>query len=137
MNNNFENLIHIENGLYCLNDIAEKLILSKNVKEYIKKIKNKEWIKGNYYISKDDMKIMLSKCKTVIGQQYLNFIGDNIVNKRYIDYEKNELIFKNNIISFIEYDQDIYFKANDVCDLLGHSNYSDTINKYVEKHNIY
>ena len=54
-NKDFENIIHIENGLYCLNDIAEKLILSKNVKEYIKKIKNKEWIKGNYYISKDDM----------------------------------------------------------------------------------
>ena len=51
-NKDFENLIHIENGLYCLNDIAEKLILSKNVKEYIKKIKNKQWIKATIILAK-------------------------------------------------------------------------------------
>ena len=33
---NFDNLINIEDNLYCLNDIAEKLIHSKNVKEYMK-----------------------------------------------------------------------------------------------------
>jgi len=54
-NSNFNNLIQIEDGLYCINDIAEKLILSKNVKEYIKKINNKKWVNGNYYISKEDI----------------------------------------------------------------------------------
>jgi hypothetical protein len=73
-NLNFNNLIQIEDNLYCVNDIAEKLILSKNVKEYIKKINNKKLIKGNYYISKEDMIVILSKCKTDIGKQYLNFI---------------------------------------------------------------
>lgn len=163
MNNNFENLIHIENGLYCLNDIAEKLILSKNVKEYIKKIKNKEWIKGNYYISKDDMKVILSKCKTVVGQQYLNFIGDRpkenkiivedkkdttkhittkenlqskIDNRKFIDHGSNEIIFNNKRILFFEYNSILYLKANDVCDLLGYTNYSDAVIRHVDKEDI-
>ena len=35
--------------------------LIMNNKEYIKKINNKKWIKGNYYISKDDWVVY---CKT-------------------------------------------------------------------------
>jgi prophage antirepressor-like protein/transposase-like protein len=167
MNNNFENLIHIENGLYCLNDIAEKLILSKNVKEYIKKIKNKEWIKGNYYISKDDMKQLLSKCKTVIGQQYLNFISDipkenNIIiedktdiiqdttkhittkenlqskidNRKFIDHGSNEIIYNNNRILFFEFNEILYLKAKDVCDMLKYNNARDAVNDHVDKEDI-
>jgi len=96
-NSNFNNLIQIEDGLYCINDIAEKLILSKNVKEYIKKINNKKWVNGNYYISKEDMKVILSKCKTDIGKQYLNFIiGSDKPkeNNKFIDYKTNNIIYK-------------------------------------------
>ena len=162
-NQNFENLIHMENDLYCLNDIAEKLILSKNVKEYIKKINNKEWIKGNYYISKENMKNILSKSKTVIGQQYLNFISDRpkenkiivedkkdttkhmttkenlqskIDNRKFIDHGSNEIIYNNKRILFFEYNEVLYLKANDVCDLLGYTNYSDAINRHIDKEDI-
>lgn len=41
-NTNFENLIYKKDNLFCLNDIANKLIGSSNVKEYMVKIKNKK-----------------------------------------------------------------------------------------------
>jgi hypothetical protein len=150
LNLHFNNLIQIEDNLYCVNDIAEKLILSKNVKEYIKKINNKKWIKGNFYISKEDMIKMLSKCKTVIGQQYLNFINDSdkpienkkfidyktIENKKFIDYKTNNIIYNDNRILFLEYNEELYFNSKDVCDLLKYSDYFETVNKYIDKDNI-
>jgi hypothetical protein len=60
-NLNFDNRIHVKNGLYCLNDIADKLIESTNIREYMKKIQNKEWIDGKYYITKDHMMEILIK----------------------------------------------------------------------------
>uniref|UniRef100_A0A6C0H089 Bro-N domain-containing protein n=1 Tax=viral metagenome TaxID=1070528 RepID=A0A6C0H089_9ZZZZ len=162
--NNFINLIHIENSLYCLNDIAEKLICSKNIKEYIKKINNKKCIKGNYYISKEDMIIILSKCKTDIGKQYLEYINnqdkptendikvekDNtkhittkeelqskIDNRKYIDNGTNEIIYNNNRILYFEYNEVLYLRAKDVCDLLGYTNCADIINKHIDKEDIF
>lgn len=160
MNTNFENLIHIENGLYCLNDIAEKLILSKNVKEYIKKIKNKEWIKGNYYISKDDMKQLLLKSKSSSCQEYLEYIDNKskvekikiedttkhittkedlqskIDNRKFIDHGSNEIIYNNKRILFFEYNEILYLRAKDVCDLLGYSNSRREIDLHVDKEDI-
>jgi prophage antirepressor-like protein len=158
--NNFINLIHIENSLYCLNDIAEKLICSKNIKEYIKKVNNKKWIKGNYYISKEDMIIILLKCKTDIGKQYLEYINnqdkpkennikiekDNtkhittkeelqakIDNRKYIDNGTNEIIYNNNRILYFEYNEILYLRAKDVCDLLGYVNSRREIELHVDK----
>jgi prophage antirepressor-like protein len=157
-NLNFNNLIQIEDNLYCVNDIAEKLILSKNVKEYIKKINNKKWIKGNYYISKDDMIVILSKCKTDIGKQYLNFIiGSDkpiekdttkhittkeelqakVDNRKFIDHGTNEIIYNNSKIIFFEYNEILYLKAKDVCDLLEYSNSRREIELHVDKEDIF
>jgi len=160
-NKDFENLIHIENELYCLNDIAEKLILSKNVKEYIKKINNKQWIKGNYYISKDDMKQLLLKSKSASCQKYLEYIDNKskviiiedkkdttkhitskeelqskIDNRKFIDHGSNEIIYNNKRILFFEYNEVLYLRAKDICDLLGYSNTRDAINIHVDKEDI-
>ena len=71
---NFDLLIHKKDELYCLNDIAEKLISSNNIKEYIKKIKNKKFIDGNYYINEEDMIKILEKSKSVKAHQYKDYI---------------------------------------------------------------
>jgi len=159
---NFDNLINIEDNLYCLNDIAEKLIHSKNVKEYMKKKKNKKLIKDKYYISKDDMKYLLLKCKTTVGQQYLNFINEkyneNIImeqkdntihittkeelkskidNRKFIDHGTNEIIYNNNKILFFEYNEILYLRAKDICDLLGYSNSRREIDLHVDKEDIF
>ena len=55
--------IHRDGELYCLNEIAEKLINSKNVKEFVKKIEGKTLINSNYYITYDSMINLLSKSK--------------------------------------------------------------------------
>jgi len=158
---NFNNIIHNEDNLYCLNDIAEKLICSKNVKEYLKKINNKKWIKGNYYISKNDMISILSKCKTDIGKQYLEYINkqkennikiaeDNTKhittkedlqskadNRKFIDHGTNEIIYNNSRMLFFEYNEILYIRAKDVCDLLGYTNCSDAINTHIDKEDLF
>jgi hypothetical protein len=61
MNKDFENLIHKSENLYCLNDIAEKLIGSKNTKEYMFKIKDKKFIDSNYYVDENVMMDIILK----------------------------------------------------------------------------
>ena len=147
-NIDLNNFIHIENDLYCLNDIAEKLIYTKNIKRFMDKIINKKLIHGNYYITKNDMNQLLVKYNSNLGQQYINFLNDKnkyiktskdlqIENKKFIDYEKNEIIYKNISIFFIEHNADLYFKAKDVCDLLGYNNCVDIINKHVDNEDIF
>ena len=75
---NFDSLIHQKDGLYCLNDIAEKLIGSKNVKEYVIRIKDKTYIEGKYYLTKDKALDLLSKSKS------------NTANKCFELYEKSK-----------------------------------------------
>jgi hypothetical protein len=142
------NLIHIENDLYCLNDIAEKLIYKKDIKSYMDRIINKKLIHGNYYVAKSDMKQLFveSKYKSSIGQEYINLIDNTdmvsskdlqIENKEFIDYETNEIIYDNNRILFFEYNKDIYFRAKDVCDLLKYIDYKKAINTYIDKDNLF
>lgn len=155
-----ENLIHVEKDMYCLNDIAEKLILSKNIKEYMKKIKNKQCINGNYYITKDDMKNILIKSYSKLAIEYLKYINDqdnqsnkNITNdnkhkttneelkakldsRKFIDFGTNEIIYNNSRILYFEYNDTIYFKAKDICELLDYSNTNDAIIRHIDKEDI-
>ena len=155
-----ENLIHIEKEMYCLNDIAEKLILSKNVKEYMKKIKNKEYINGNYYITKIDMKNILIKSKSKLSIEYLKYINDqdkskeNIINdnkhittkeelkakvdnRKFVDFGTNEIIYNNSRILYFEYNDILYLRAKDVCELLDYSNSNDAIIRHIDKEDIF
>ena len=163
---NFDLLIHKKDELYCLNDIAEKLIGSSNVTEYMKKIKNKKFIDGNYYICKLDMIKILEKSKSIKAHQYKDYISslneelkeviidddikfvykDNtkhkttkeeiqnkIENRQFIDFGSNEIIYSNNKILFFNFNDTVYFKAKDICDILGYSNTSDAILNNVDK----
>ena len=90
--------IHKEGELFCLNDIAAKLINSKNVKEFVKKIDGKKLINGNYYVSYEIMKNLLSKSKSIKARQYLEYINkdeDKDENKE-IEIDKDIIIIKNN-----------------------------------------
>jgi hypothetical protein len=164
-NLNFDNRIHEQNGLYCLNDIAEKLIGSTNIKEYMKKIPNKEYINGNCYITKDHMIEILLKSKADIAKKYLEYVCkkyniklDNNVtkekdatkhitttqqlqsknaNRNFIDNGSNEIIYNNKRILFFEYNKMLYFRGKDICDILEYSNTSDAIINNVNKKNIF
>ena len=169
---NFNSLIYEKDGIYCLNDIAEKLILSKNVKEYMLKIKDKKVINGNYYITKDKMIEILGKSKSVKAHQYLQYTEnlsnkltenkkiisdkeiehvyeDNIttkkelqlkaLNRQFIDFGSNEIIYANKRILFFDFNNQIYFKAKDICDLLEYSisNTNKTIINHIDKEDIF
>jgi hypothetical protein len=74
MSENISNLVYIKNNLYCLNDIVNNIIKSKNAQMYMKDVKDKENIDGNYYIKKDDMVLLLNKSKSPSAKQYLDSI---------------------------------------------------------------
>jgi len=168
-NNDFDNLIHIKDNLYCLNDIADKLIGSKNIKDYIIRIKNRKFIDGNYYVDKNTMLEILNKSKSVKAHQYLEYINkkdnkiqeiildkeikyvykdkmkyittkeeqqDKILNRQFVDFGKNEIIYNNKNILFFEYNDQVYFKAKDICDLLGYSDNKKAISTHIEKEDL-
>jgi len=169
MTSNFENLIYKKDDLFCLNDIAIKLIESTNVKEYMKKIIGKKSINGNYYVNKELMINLLNKSKNVKAHQYLeylktidnkiiNIIKDNTkiiikntdkhittqeqlinkaTNRQFIDFGSNEIIYNNIKILFFEFNNTIYFKAKDVCELLGYKNISQAIGYNVHEQQIF
>jgi hypothetical protein len=94
---NFDLLIHKKDELYCLNDIAEKLIGSSNVTEYMKKIKNKKFIDGNYYIDKLDMIKILEKSKSIKAHQYKDYISSlNEELKEVIIDDDIKFVYKDN-----------------------------------------
>jgi len=121
---NFDLLIHKKDELYCLNDIAEKLISSNNIKEYIKKIKNKKFIDGNYYICKIDMMKILEKSKSIKAHQYKDYILslnkelkeiiiDDDIKYIYKDNNKHKTT-KEQIQNKIENRQFIDFGSNEI-----------------------
>ena len=166
---NFENLIHKKDDLFCLNDIASKLIESTNVKEYMKKIIGKKSINGNYYVNKELMINLLNKSKNFKAHHYLEYLktrdnkiiniikdNDKIVikntdkhittqdqlinkatNRQFIDFGSNEIIYNNKKILFFEFNNTIYFKAKDVCELLGYINISQAIGYNVHEQQIF
>lgn len=177
--------IHREGELYCLNDIAEKLINSKNVKEFVKKIEGKTLINSNYYISYEVMINLLSKSKSITAKQYLVYLNsikpkskkvkeiiindditikdDNIKNtkennikttknkhftskeelinksteRNFVDFGTNNILYDDKRILFFEFEENIYFKGKDICDLLKYENFTDAIIKHIDKEDIF
>jgi prophage antirepressor-like protein len=166
--------IHRDGELYCLNDIAEKLINSKNVKEFVKKIEGKTLINSNYYITYNSMINLLSKSKSTTAKQYLIYLNsikpkskkvkeiiindditikdDNIKNKHittkeelikksternFVDFGTNNILYDDKKILFFEFEENIYFKGKDICDLLKYENFTDAIIKHIDKEDIF
>lgn len=109
---NFDSLIHQKDGLYCLNDIAEKLIGSKNVKEYVIRIKDKKFINGNYYATKEKTSDLLSKSKSVKARQYLEYLENN--NQKPIENQKaKEIILDKELEYIYENDKSKFITTNE------------------------
>ena len=107
MNNEIKSVVYIKDNLYCLNDIVEKLIESKNSKDYIVRIKNKESIDGNYYVTKNVMIDILGKGKSIKAKEYLKYINHQKENKEivikdktiHITTEENRVVIGNNNVT--------------------------------------
>ena len=164
-------IIHTEDNLFCLNDIAEHLIKSTNIKEFMKKIPNKKSINGNFYITRENMVEILEKSKSVIAHEYLGYINkentknkklkkynketntketnniedinkhittkeqlqEKIINRNFVDYGTNEILYGNTKILFFEFNETIYFKGKDICSLLDYGDCKKAIVLHVDK----
>lgn len=61
---------------------------------------------------------------------------EKIDKRQFVDFGVNEIIYSDSKILFFEFKDIIYFKAKDICDLLGHVNPTDIISKSIDKTDI-
>ena len=60
-------------------------------------------------------------------------IKDKIDKRQFVDFGLNEIIYSDSKILFFEFKDIVYFKAKDICNLLGHVNPTDIITKSIDK----
>jgi very-short-patch-repair endonuclease len=108
--------IQLYNNAYCLNDIITQCELSKNIFEYIKKVKNKFLYNEKYYLNKTDTINLLEKTKALKSKILLSYIKDlNDIKLKYFYY--------NNII---------YFKGRDIGKMLDYKDPCNAISLHVD-----
>lgn len=138
---------------FNLYDIVKCVLKSKSPKEYIKKVKAKEFIHGFYLIKKPDLIDILERTKVVAGKNLLEQINKN--EKTGYELSKDELIekYKNNQTNYFDigtqlinyeeckirylYDDksNVYFRAKDICNILEYKDSKQAIKLFVnEKH---
>jgi prophage antirepressor-like protein len=141
---------------YCLNDVVTECLLSKNPKEYIKKIEPKILHNNEYYVTKETLINMLGRAKAVKSKNLLTELECKTQNKTIknnikeehliestcarilenkIDFSNNLLQFNNNSIKYFYHNDNIYLKAKDVALMLGYIDSNDAIQKHVNKKN--
>ena len=69
--------IHITSDYICLNDIASKIIKSKNIEGYIKNIKQKKQIGNKYYVTPEKALSIIKngtskECKKIVNECLIN-----------------------------------------------------------------
>lgn len=130
---------------YNLYDIVKDIIKSTNPKEYIKKIKEKSFMYGFYLIEKDNLIKILLKAKSNESKTLINKLKNNIntgyelskdtlvnkyenSNKNYFDFGTSLINYEKNKVRFtIDNDGNLYFRAKDICIILGYSDIKQVI----------
>lgn len=133
--------IHTYNDMYCLNDIVIQCEISKSPKDYYGFIEDKTIYNSQFYVSMDKICDVLTKSKAPKSKELLEYIKSNntsnleIVNlnntitTNFIDHGKNTIHFNNMAIKYFYYNNCIYFKANDIINVVGEVNIKDSYNK--------
>jgi len=135
---------------YNLNYIVKNIIESRNVTEYIKKIRqnyeNIVYDNGIYKISKDDLLSILENSKKPKVKEYIEKINSGndkdilFVSKpieediNTLNLGKKEFYFNKNTVSFIKTPKgEIFFKAREIALILGYVNTKQAIIHNVDK----
>ena len=138
---------------YNLYEIVKHVLKSRSPKEYIKKIKEREFLHGYYLIEKEDLIKILEKTKSLDGQKLLLKINNN--EKTIYELDKASLIqkYKKSQVNYfdigsqlINYEKcnvkylydckaNIYFRAKDICNILEYKDSKKVIKSFVkDKH---
>lgn len=133
--------IHTYQNNYCLNDIVLQCDISTNIKHYIASVRNKINYNSQSYLPKDKLCDLLSRCIAYKAKELLKYLNDpntpkeklELVNLdiktkeneliNFVDYKKSVIQFNNKKINYFVYNEQFYFKAKDIADIL---EYSDT-----------
>lgn len=122
--------IRIKDGNFCLDDIAQRIIESKSVMTYMKKIHDKIQVDKLYFVNENIFKELImagksTKCKTIRDlldgkkkpdEIILSNTDDKITTNDYL------FDFKGNKVKAIGNKDEFWFKAKDIADILGYSN---------------
>lgn len=102
--------IRIKDNKFCLDDIAQRIVESKNLEKYMKKIVGKEKIDKLYYVNEDSFRKIVSggkslKCKAI--RELLNDKDKLVVKKKmkliiiiYLILEGMKLIYLIMMVKF-------------------------------------
>ena len=131
--------IHTYDNNYCLNDAVIQCNISTKPKEYIESISDKIIYNSQSYVSKNRLCDILSKAKANKAKELLKYLKDNSTTKEkleivnlnkktnqlinFVDYKENIIQFNNKQLKYFLHNEQFYFKAKDVADIL---EYADT-----------
>lgn len=148
--------IHTYNNNYCLNDAVIQCDISTNPKEYIGAIADKITYNSQFYVPKDKLCEILSKSKVYKSKQLLKYLQDantlkekleivELTNKtneliNFVNYKESIIQFNNKPLKYFIYNEQFYFKAKDVAEILEYTNTKQAIILHVDdldKFNLY
>jgi prophage antirepressor-like protein/transposase-like protein len=135
--------IHTYDNNYCLNDVVTQCNISTNPKEYIASISDKINYNSQFYLSKDKLFDILSKSKAPKSKELLQYLNDTNtmkdklelvdLNKKnnmlinFVDYKQSFIQFNNKQLKYFVHNNQFYFKAKDVANILDYSNSKQAI----------
>ena len=126
--------IHTYDNNYCLNDVILQCNISSSPKEYIAAISDKTVYNSQSYVSKDKLCDILSKAKAIKAKELLQYLKDDNTSKEkleivnlnkktnqlinFVDYKQNIIQFNNKPLKYFLHNEQFYFKAKDVAEIL-------------------
>lgn len=141
--------IHTYNNNYCLNDAVDQCDLSTNSKEYISAINDKINYNSQSYLPKDRLCDILLKSKAYKSKQLLKYLQDSSTSKEkleivsldkkdnqlinFVDYKQNVIQFNNKQIQYFVYNEQFYFKAKEIADILEYVDTKTAIIDHVDE----
>ena len=141
--------IHTYNNNYCLNDAVIQCNISTNPKEYIDSISDKIIHNFQSYVSKDKLCDILSKSKMYKSKELLKYLQNadttkeeleivELTNKsneliNFVNYKESVIQFNNKPLKYFIYNEQFYFKAKDVAEILEYSDMEKSIIDHVHK----
>lgn len=115
-----------------------KSITAKQYLVYLNSIKPK---KVKEIIINDD-NIKNTKDNNIKTTKNKHFTSkEELINKsterNFVDFGTNNILYDDKRILFFEFEENIYFKGKDICDLLKYENFTDAIIKHIDKEDIF
>lgn len=122
-------------GLYCINDLVNNVIRSKNPNVYMQRYGKKERDKntGEYYVDKKVILEIINTSRSKFSRDCRNILNDySIKDNSIIDLKNNKFSFEGSDLTIIHNNNELWFRANNIAEILEYSNTADAISVNVD-----